>query len=157
MQSSKAGAPLYFALVFCSPDAPQPREDTYSPRGFRRPTRLRIRRTFFGDTERRAATRETFRPSRSQTLGMISSANSSLICWKVLSPTEPCDQARRVGFTLPLAQDFGLQCLQVFPGTVGVVALGESNGLVVAAPCRVRIVKEAVAVGQALPNVGMGQ
>jgi len=57
--------------------------------GFRRPARPRMRRTFLGEIERRVATREIFRPSRSHTLGMTSSANSSVICWKVLSPTEP--------------------------------------------------------------------
>jgi hypothetical protein len=41
-------------------------------------------------------------------LGMISSANSSLICWKVLSPTEPCDHARNVGLTLPRCRTFAL-------------------------------------------------
>lgn len=52
----------------------------YSAAGLLRPTLLRMRRTFLGDIERRAATRATFRPSRSQTFGIISSANSSVIC-----------------------------------------------------------------------------
>src|SRR6266567_9568841 len=68
---------------------------------FRPLTRPRIRRTFLGDIERRVATRETLRPSRSHTLGIISSANCSVICWKVLSPTDPCDQARSTAFTRP--------------------------------------------------------
>src|SRR5512135_1654633 len=68
---------------------------------FLRPTRSSIRRTFFGETDSRSATRETFRPSRSQILGMINSANSSLSCWKVLSPTDPCDHALSVGLTSP--------------------------------------------------------
>jgi hypothetical protein len=52
----------------------------YSEDDFRRPTRLKIRRTFFGDIDKRVATLETFRPSLSQTLGMMISANSSVIC-----------------------------------------------------------------------------
>ena len=36
--------------------------------------------TFFGEIESRAATRETFLPSRSQTRGITISANSSVIC-----------------------------------------------------------------------------
>src|ERR1700744_2073323 len=55
-----------------------------------------MRRTFFGEMERRSATRDTFLPSRSHTCGMTSSANSSVICWNVLWPTIPCDQARKV-------------------------------------------------------------
>ena len=108
------------------------------PRGFLRPTRLRMRLTFFGDMERRAATRETLPPSRSQTLGITSSANSSLICWKVLSPTDPCDQARSSGVHAAATESFRLQRLQVFPGAIAMVALGQRDDLVVAMPRRVR-------------------
>lgn len=51
----------------------------YLESGLIRLTRSRMRRTFFGDMERRAATRDTLRPSLSQTLGIISVANSSVI------------------------------------------------------------------------------
>ena len=51
----------------------------------------RMRRTFFGEMDNRAATREILRPSRFHTLGITMAANSSLICWNVLSPTIPCD------------------------------------------------------------------
>lgn len=52
----------------------------YSGYRFLRPARFKILLTFFGDTESRVATRDIFRPSRSQTLGMINSANCSVIC-----------------------------------------------------------------------------
>lgn len=52
----------------------------HSGLGLRRPAKFRMRRTFLGETDSRAATREILRPSRSQTLGMMISANSSVIC-----------------------------------------------------------------------------
>src|ERR1043166_3634883 len=82
------------------------RGDFYS--GLRRPTRLRMRRTFFGEIDSRDATRETFLPSRSHTLGMTSSANSSLICWNVRLPSAPSDQARNFSSTLALRTSLAL-------------------------------------------------
>src|SRR5215469_4842664 len=52
----------------------------YGCDGLRRPTRPRMRRPFLGEIARPVATREILRHSLSQTLGMISSANSSVIC-----------------------------------------------------------------------------
>ena len=72
--------------IFMSTTTPARDAEEYSGKaryflpGLCRPTRSRIRRTFLGDIERRVATRETLRPSLSQTLGTISSANSSVIC-----------------------------------------------------------------------------
>src|SRR6516164_3611685 len=62
---------------------------SYNSECFLRPARSRIRRTFFGEIDRRVATRETLRPSRSHTFGITSSANSSATCWNVLSPSDP--------------------------------------------------------------------
>jgi len=44
------------------------------------PTLRRMRRTFFGDMERRLDTRRTFLSSRCQTFGITISANSSVTC-----------------------------------------------------------------------------
>ena len=47
---------------------------------FSRPVLRRTRRTFFGEIDRHCATRVIFRPSRSHTLGITISANSSESC-----------------------------------------------------------------------------
>src|SRR5438874_3469908 len=72
------------------------------------PSRVRILRTFLGEMERRVATREIFFPSFSQTRGITSSANCSVICWKLFSPVTPCDQERNSGSMLPLGTTFCL-------------------------------------------------
>src|SRR5271166_6551998 len=51
-----------------------------APNESRNPPLRRMRRTFFGDMERHSATLDIFLPSRSQTLGITISANSSVTC-----------------------------------------------------------------------------
>lgn len=57
------------------------------------PTLRRMRLTFLGEMESRSATRETFLPSRNHTCGMTTSANCSVICWKVYG--QRCPGTRR--------------------------------------------------------------
>src|SRR4051794_39492559 len=63
------------------------------------PVLRKIQRTFFGEIDRQSATREIFLSLRIQTLGITISENSSVICWNVLLPTIPSDQARSVSLT----------------------------------------------------------
>jgi hypothetical protein len=102
--------------------------------------------------ERRAATRATFRPSRSHTRGMTRSEKSSSTCWKVFAPTRPWVHARRSGSTLPVRNNLArspFRSAERFPAS-------SPLSIVVAASYECwaasKYVQDAVALGQALPD-----
>jgi hypothetical protein len=113
-----------------------------------------MRRTFLGEIESRAATRDTLRPSRSQTRAITISANSSLICRNVFSPTAPCDHAFSAGCTLPLRRIFAPQRLQILPHVVvGLIRPAGRPRQVVRLARRFRIVEKRIALRQSLPQI----
>ncbi len=116
-----------------------------------------MRRTFLGEIESRVATRETFRPSRSQTLGMINSAKllGDLLKGLVSNCTLRPRAQRWVNASG--AKDASLQRLQIVPRSIGMNTFRQPDRLVIASARGLQVAEESITVGQPLPDIGVGQ